>query len=309
MLTVLMATHNGAATLPRVLAAYRQLHSPADGWELVIVNNASTDNTAQILGENIEGLPARIVCTDKQGKNHALNLGIPAALQSELVIFTDDDILPHPDWLVIYQTAAQSMPQFDLFGGAIEAIWPKPCPAWVPRLVNLGAAFGITPNNAIAGPISATRVWGGNMAVRGSVFAAGHRFNEVIGPAAGQYIMGSELEFTCRVEAAGHRAWFLTDSRVGHIIRDRQLTTEWIMGRGFRLGRHMYYQERDKHLPGTSMWRGAPRWMYRKLMGHQIESLLGRARGDFDQRFQADWELSILRGYLKEARAQSLKKP
>ena len=48
MLTVLIATRNGAATLPRVLASYTQLEPPTGGWKLVVVDNGSTDGTAAL---------------------------------------------------------------------------------------------------------------------------------------------------------------------------------------------------------------------------------------------------------------------
>src|SRR5690606_12127703 len=45
MLSVLMATHNGADTIERTLAAMSVMEPPAGGWTLIVVNNASTDDT------------------------------------------------------------------------------------------------------------------------------------------------------------------------------------------------------------------------------------------------------------------------
>jgi glycosyltransferase involved in cell wall biosynthesis len=43
MVTVLLATYNGAETLPKALNAYCQLQAPTAGWKLVVVDNGSTD--------------------------------------------------------------------------------------------------------------------------------------------------------------------------------------------------------------------------------------------------------------------------
>ena len=139
------------------------------------------------------------------------------------------------------------------------------------------------------------------MAVRRAVFDAGFLFNPDVGPAAGQYTMGSEVEFSGRLAKAGHTAWWVPGAPVGHIIREHQLTRDWIIQRAFRLGRHMCHQEREQIPAGTAMWRGAPRWRYGQLVRQKLRSLWGHARRDFDTSFLADWELEFLRGYLSEA--------
>lgn len=300
-LTVLLATHNGAGTLRRVLDTYQAVAAPPGGWRVVVVDNASDDETPQLLAHFKNLLPLLPLRTEQRGKNVALNFGL-THLQGDLVVLTDDDALPEPDWLLALQGSAAAHPAFDVFGGHIDAIWPADTPEWIPRLVNLGATFAVTPPGIAEGPIEAAQVWGPNMAVRRKVFDAGHRFNEAVGPQAGQYIMGSEVEFTCRVEKAGHSAWFAANARVGHIIRPKQIERQWIIDRAFRLGRHMFHRELESLKPGTPMLRGAPRWKFRLLLREHVSRMLALLTGNSDRRFLADWEISFLKGYLSEAR-------
>jgi L-malate glycosyltransferase len=301
MLTVLMATHNGAGTLPRVLAAYRTLLAPPGGYLLVVVNNASTDTTAAVLRDQGAGLPLKVLHCPDRGKNRALNQGL-AAVQGDLVVLTDDDTIPQPDWLVQLAHAAAAQPGHDLFGGHIVADWPGQCPAWIARLVNLGATYGITPAGQGSGPVPAERVWGANMAVRRHIFDSGHRFNESVGPAAGQYVMGSETEFSGRLEKAGHKAWFVAAAVVSHIIRPHQLQPAWIVQRAYRLGRHMALVEWDQVPASAPRWRGAPRWKYRELVECCLAKWAAAARRDGDRQFKADYDIHYLRGYLYEAK-------
>lgn len=301
MLTVLMATFNGAGTLPRVLDAYTRLQTPAGGWQLVVADNASTDDTPAVLASHVARLPMVVQRNEDRGKNIALNLALPLC-EGDLVVLTDDDAVPQSDWLCELGAAAAAQPEFDTFGGLIVPLWPNDqCPEWIPRLVNLGATFAVTPEGMTAGPVMAGRVWGPNMAIRRAVFDAGHRFDESVGPSAGQYMMGSEVEFTCRIERAGHRAWYVPTAQVGHIIRPRQLDPQWIIDRGYRLGRHMFHQERGEIGAQVARFRGAPRWMWRRYLQHRLRSTWARLRGSFDDRFTADWEISFLRGYFAEA--------
>ena len=300
MLTVLMATHNGAGTLPRVLAAYRALQPPPGGYRLLVVNNASTDTTAAVLRDQATDLPLQVLHCPERGKNRALNQGF-SAIQGDLVVFSDDDTLPQSDWLTQLARSAVTHSGYDLFGGHIVADWPGACPPWIPRLVNLAATYGITPTSQAAGPVPAERIWGGNMAVRRCVFEAGYRFNEEIGPAAGQYIMGSETEFSGRIEKVGRKAWFVADAVVRHIIRPQQMDPEWIIQRAYRLGRGWYRHERTLFTPDLAMIRGVPRWKYREWAAHGLDLLRGRLTGNFDRKFKARWNLSLMRGYFDEA--------
>jgi glycosyltransferase involved in cell wall biosynthesis len=304
MLTVLIATHNGQRTLPKVLAAYQDLRSPKQGWRMVIVDNASTDETHAILAAHTAALPLSVITTPHRGKNRALNLALERAGITSLMIFTDDDIIPDAGWLVALSEAADRQPGADIFGGSIVPDWPANRPAWIDRLVPLGATYGLTDAHRAEGHALPTEIWGGNMAVRGELFRAGHRFSESVGPAAGQYIMGSEVEFTCRLAAAGHRCWFVPQAVVAHIIRQEQLARDWIIQRAYRLGRHMYHQERPV-VARHATWRGMPRWRLRQLVTERAAQAWSRLRRDGEATFRADWEVSFLQGYLSEARAAS----
>jgi glycosyltransferase involved in cell wall biosynthesis len=301
MISVLLATYNGAKTLERVLARYEALHAPPGGYEIIVVDNASTDATPAVLRDHAQRLPLLAMRTEQRGKNRSLNAGL-ARCTGDLILFTDDDALPEPDLLLRHCATAAAQPDFDLFGGHIDPDWPSPCPEWIDRLVHKGAVFALTPPDLKTGPVQADKLWGPNMAVRRRVFDAGHRFDESVGPAAGQYMMGSETEFTGRVESLGYRAWFDAEARVGHIIRPHQMEREWIVQRGFRLGRGLYRHEQKIMPPGVAMIRGVPRWKYREYLDAHWRALTARLRSDFDQLFLADWDRAILEGYFAEAR-------
>jgi L-malate glycosyltransferase len=294
-----MATYNGAGTLPKVLDAYKPLHAPPGGWKLIIVDNASNDRTPDILAGHRDALPLLPMRTESRGKNLALNCGL-AHVEGDLIVFTDDDAVPEPEWLVEMRTAADEQGEYDIFAGGIDPLWPTPCPEWILRLVNLGATFGLTPPSLHSGPVRASQAWGANMAIRRSVFDAGHRFNNSVGPQAGHYVMGSEVELTGRLEGEGRRTWFHESARVGHIIRPHQLEREWIVQRAFRLGRHMFHQERPE-FGSTPLLRGAPRWKYRLLLRQLLRGFSARVFFNADERFLSDWEIAFLRGYLTEA--------
>lgn len=301
ILTVLFSTHNGAGTLPAMLAKFRELAIPI-GTELqiVAVDNNSTDATSQILQAASADLPLTVIRHGERGKNRALNAALPLA-KGELIIFTDDDVLPDQNWLVSLQQAAAENPGFDIFGGHIIPHWPSPPPRWITEQTPLGITYALTAPHLAAGEIFPGLIWGPNMMVRRSVFDAGLRFNEAIGPNSGQYIMGSETEFNLRAHSNGHRCYFAPDAKVQHIIRPGQMSKQWVVQRAYRFGRNAWnqYVSGAEKFDGPTLL-GMPRWRFRSYLDHASRALLLRLRNRADDAFAHDWEKSFLRGYFAQ---------
>lgn len=300
MLTVVMATHNGARTLPRVLDAYRQLVEPPGGWRGVIVDNASTDDTRRIVQDCARVLPVTYLYEPEAGQNRARNRAIPD-IGADIIAFSDDDTIPAPDWLVQLAWAAEDHPEYSVFGGHILPAWDTEPADWILRKAPLGLTYAITDPTLESGPITPGLVWSGNMAMRREVFDAGHRFSEQFGPGKRSYVMGSETEFNLRMAQAGYRFWFCTAARVSHIIRPEQLSEDWIVARAFRFGRSVYHQRGDELRRLHPQLLGTPRWMFRKLAEESLRMVGAKLSRNSDQAFEARWEASYLRGYIAEA--------
>ncbi len=234
--TVLFATRNRCMALPPVLDCLARLTAPQGGWKLLIVDNGSTDGTSLLLDSYLDRLPLSVLREPRAGKNRALNEALPH-LQGTLVVLTDDDVLPRPDWLVRLHQAALDHPQVSLFGGTVLPHWSRPRPTW---LTEDAVPFSVlyAQQKRGAGACSCAAIFGPNMAVRRAVFDAGHRFSESVGPDESRalYAMGGETEFLRRVEAAGHTGWFVPEAVVGHIVRPEQLDETWILQRAYRYG-------------------------------------------------------------------------
>ncbi len=302
-LSVIFATHNGAQTLPTMLERFGRLEQPTGGWNLIAVDNASTDDSVSILRSFIDKLPLLVLQESRRGKNAALNTALPYATR-ELVVFTDDDIAPQADWLVKLQQAASEQSDYAIFGGKVVPRWPAPPPAWLLDAVPLGFTFALTEAGREDGPIGPGQVVGPNMCVRGEIFDAGLRFNEDIGPASGNYIMGSEADFNRRAVAAGHRCWHTSAAVVEHLIRDHQMDPHWIVRRAFRGGRGDARAHLDAEEPPRLFSRGriagVPYWRYRVLLESWAKSqryaLLREDGAWFRHAFDANWH----RGYVLE---------
>lgn len=303
MLTVLMASCNGASTLPTVLLAYTHLQVPHGGWRLIIADNGSTDATAQVIAAFRGRLPLQHLLLAQPGKNAALNRALALALQTggdgaELFVFSDDDAVPRPDWLLRLQACARSQPGHALFGGAIVPAWRQAPAPWLLALAPHGLTWGATDISLPDGPVYPGLVWGANMAVRRRIFTQSWRFDDSVGPRGASYAMGSEVSFNLQLAQAGHMAWFCRAAQVAHIIRPAQVQPTWVLRRAWLFGRG---QCRQQIVGGGPQWLGVPRWMLARLLRDAIGAMAAWLRRDRQQFFLRRWELAYLRGYLHEA--------
>ncbi len=300
MLTVLMATRNGAGWIGKSLDSLCALAPPTGGWRLIIVNNGSTDETGQILARYAERLPLCIVHSTRPGKNAALNLGLAHA-EGELIAFTDDDVIVDPQWLVHLAGAAAAEPEYAIFGGAIRPEWPHEPAPWILDLVPLGLTYSLTPALQ-RGACTPSAVWGPNMAVRARVFRAGPRFDESIGPDdSSGYAMGSETSFTRRLAVRGERCFHVPEALVGHIIRPTQMTRDFALRRAYRGGRGKGLLAQE--LEPTLDVAGVPRYFLRQAAQAAAGYGAARLRRDPAAAFKAAWQWHYAVGCIQGARA------
>jgi len=302
MLTVVMATHNGARTLPTVLDAYTRLEAPEGGWKLVVADNASTDTTPEILRFFCKTLPMTIVMVPELGKNFALNAALEFR-EGDLVVLTDDDAVPARGWLTALRRAANRHIDFDIFGGAIKPRWEHTPDSWILEWVPHDMTYTLTTAGRVDGPLPPTQVCGPNMAVRTSIFDDGHRFDALIGPkAGGTYTMGSETEFTLRMAQNGHASWFVADAEVEHMIRSFQMERLWVLSRASRYGRCIFRRDHQGMRDSVASIAGMPRWMLRDTFRRLVSLLFAKITQNDRRAFEEAWQLRYNWGYLAESR-------
>ena len=296
MLTVLFATRNRAHILRAVLEKYCRLESPSSGWKLVVVDNGSTDETAQVIASFVNRLPLHVLAEPKLGKNFALNTGL-GLVEGDLVVFTDDDVFPAPDWLVQLRKAADTRLEYSMFGGAIVPRWEASPPSWMLWL-DLGPIFTVTPPALKEGELTpVTMVQGPNMAIRASLFQSGMRFDTSIGPRGSNYPMGSETEMLLRLGRQGHKAWHVQGAVVEHFVRKEQLSKAWILQRAIRYGRGWY-----RMAPAMKLWIGLPRNLFVDIPREGLFMFAAFVLCQQRALLRSRWRLNYLRGQAIEAR-------
>ncbi len=299
-LSVLLATHNRADSLERVLEGLHRQRLPKGlAWEVIVVQSACTDATPDVLRRWSDRLPLVSLAEAAPGKYVAMNRGLARA-RGALLVFTDDDIVPSDDWLAALTAAAARWPGHDIFGGVVVPRYPPGTPAWMTEPPYAGVAFAHFDPGGDEGPSSQTP-FGPNMAVRRGRFTD-LRYREDLGPKGRSYPIGGETELLRRLVAAGARTVQVPAARVEHVIRPEQVTEEYLRTRAHNYGRGQ--ARLTEPPPGTPRLLGAPRDLWRELASAHLRRARTALSRDPVARRRARWHLEVVRGHLRECRAE-----
>lgn len=302
-ISLVIATFNGARTLPKTFASINQLKIPDNcEFNVIIIDNNSHDHTSLLLTEyHCQHSLVKLHQT-RQGKNAALNLIFePDIVLGDLLIFSDDDVIFPQHFIHGYLQMTLSQPKTDIFGGAVIPHWPGDVPSELLEGIDAVVAFAITPTEAgyQTGFIDPVKLHGPNMAIKRHVFDHGIRFNEDIGPNGGNYMMGSESELLYRLKNAKHCAYYQHELKVEHIIRPEQLTPNWIAGRAYKAGRSLImHQIKNKQSITVATLAGYPRWALLQYWQKKLSRLL--TKNNSERGYALLWQANHLKGYCDE---------
>ncbi len=197
-ISLVIATYNGGRTLKQCLEAVSRLRY--ENYETIVVDDGSTDNTAQILA----GFPwVRVISQENLGLSAARNAGIAAAT-GEIVVFTDSDCIVDFDWLYFIAHFLEQNPEMAGVGG----------PNITPYANSISQrAIALAPGHATHVLISHTEaehVPGCNMAFRKSALEHVNGFDPMYRKA------GDDVDVIWRLQDCGYSVGFSTAAFVWH---------------------------------------------------------------------------------------------
>lgn len=295
-ISVLLATYRRADILLQTLESFCLLNTGTLEWEILVVDNADDERTRQLIERYSDKLPIRYLLETKRGKNNAINKAIPEA-KGTLFVFTDDDIIADPRWLVEMWEGSDRWPEYAVFGGRILPKFPIDHTLLKPDNPFFKHAYAVADWALDEGQYSAHKVWGPNMAIRAQIFKKEWRFNEDLGPKGENYITGGETELTVRLEKAGIRSIYLPKAVVLHQISSQQMQSKWLCKRAFRYGRYCAFMSGSRNVPYLF---GAPRPLYRALLETCIKQALSWS--DRDKNLDLKLKCWQLRGMIFQYR-------
>jgi glycosyltransferase involved in cell wall biosynthesis len=236
-ISVAICTYNGEHRLPLVIDRLRsQLNIENLRWEIIIVDNNSTDGTAdwvhQLQAQPEPNLPnIHYVTETQQGLAFARQRAIETA-QGRWVAFLDDDNLPHEQWLTVLVQFAQEHPQAGAFHGKILGNYEIQPPKNFDRIAAFWAIGGGSKVRCYTQDPKAARKRllppGAGIVVQRQAWLGSvpTQLNQV--GRLGQSLVGAEdIEAMLHLRNAGWEIWYTPEMCIDHLISKNRLTPEY----------------------------------------------------------------------------------
>jgi len=235
--SVIICCYNSARRLPETLSHLaRQQVVPGVAWEVILVDNASSDDTAGVAMKHQSTLSLRIVREDKKGLSSARRRGI-AESKFDTLVFCDDDNWLDPNYVACAFDIMRDR-SIGALGGVGSPAFETSEPSWF-HYVRSYYALGEQKNNIV--PKSGFRyLYGAGMVVSNAaitkLYASGFT-NLTSGRLGNTLVSGEDTELTLALQQRGYRVEWSEKLKFRHFITKERLTLNYcsrlIIGVGY----------------------------------------------------------------------------
>lgn len=228
-ISIVVCTRNRAKHLPQMLETLRHIIAPGISWEVLFVDNGSTDATPQILKEfcdSFEG-SARVINETRPGLSVARNKGWKAS-RGNIVCFTDDDCYPNSDWLVMAKRILE-VGETSYVGGRVLLYDQNDAPVTIQTLKET-IVFRKNMH------IESGYIMGANFSCKKTMLEATGGFDERLG-AGTRMRSGEDTDLLVRASLLGFEGRYDPRVVVYHHHRRQRLTEVKQLNSGYAYGR------------------------------------------------------------------------
>ena len=298
--SIVICTYNRCGLLVRALESLENQEAADVRYEVLVVDNNSSDETRNITQRFVEKKPGRFryVFEPKQGLSYARNAGIAKA-RAENIAFTDDDVRVASNWVSRIKAGFGAEPIADFLGGKVLPDWGCTPPEWLTRehwaplaLVD----YGDQPFYVDSGrPVS---LIGANCAFRKRAFEQVGVFHADVQRVKDGVGSLEDHELLLRLWQAGRKGIYLPDLTVTAEVQPERLRKtyhrEWHTGHGrFHAILHSDLLERSKR--GKIF--GVPAHLYRQALTNGMRWTISQLLGQRDKAFGYEVRMRFFAGF------------
>lgn len=229
---VIVCTFNRCDYLHKLLDSLKTQTLPKERFEILIVDNNSTDDTHKVANALRKTIPnLKYVFEPRQGLSVARNRGL-SETESPIVVYIDDDAYAAPKWLASYIEAFGKNDKVVCVGGPVELDWQGKKPDWIPAKYEslfTSVDYGteekyLTPRNYLVGA---------NIGFRKDWLREQGGFPENLGRKGYCLISGEEALIYKKVFESGNKVLYEPGAKVWHIVTSERKTKRWFFRRLF----------------------------------------------------------------------------
>ncbi|MCU0549667.1 MAG: glycosyltransferase family 2 protein [Leptolyngbya sp. Prado105] len=254
LISAIICTHNRDRYLG--LAIDSLLAQDFENFEIIVVDNASTDSTRQVVEARLEDQRLRYIHEPKIGLSVARNTGASIAY-GEILAYLDDDAIASPHWLTTLYNAYRSNTKLAIAGGKVTLIWTDglSAPEWLSDGLagNLGAYDLGDAIVKIEQPGLTPR--GLNYSIRKKFFDQIGGFDPNLGRVGKNLLSNEELHTTNLALQTGWEVAYIPNAHVAHHVAPERVNRQWFLNRGWWQGISECYREQIAGEAGVGQFR------------------------------------------------------
>lgn len=303
--SVIIPTRNRADLLEATLQSLLTQTFPASSFEVIVVDNGSTDNTKEVADKFSQLLQMKYLFEASPGLHRGRHAGWKAA-QSDYLVFADDDIKAFPTWLESIYQVFESKQKVALVGGKNLPDFHGPVPFFIQVMWNKMTSLGRSiPDLSILDfgeeekVIPAFHVYGCNFSIRKKILEETQGFHPDGMPFERiEYRGDGESYVSNWIEENGYKAYYHPGASVYHAVTKDRLSEDYFIKRRYTQGISDAYSDLRAGTKATFQSKLGVKYYLRVLFGLEQVRLLHQLKTELNKTdFQKKCEASYKSGY------------
>lgn len=229
-ISVVICTHNRDIFLRACIDSLIGQSLPMERYEIIVVDNGSTDTTAQLCQAYCEVENFNYIQEPILGLSQARNRGLQEA-RAEFIGYIDDDAEAQPHWLERALESFMSAPVPDWVGGLVTLVWEVDQPAWLSE--EYYGALGWVDWGEVPRWLDPESEWlvGCNSLFRRKTLEKFGGFDTRLGRKKDLLLSGEEVQLHHKIRAAGGSFFYHPEVHVRHRVTRERTTPEYFYRR------------------------------------------------------------------------------
>ncbi|MEM7066657.1 MAG: glycosyltransferase [Cyanobacteria bacterium P01_B01_bin.77] len=254
-ISAIICTHNRDQYLGAAIDSL--LAQTLNNVEVIVVDNASTDTTAEVVQQRLSDPRLRYVYEPTLGLSSARNTGAKAAT-GDILAYLDDDAVASPQWLASLLAVYQNNHRVAIAGGKVTLLWPaevKHPPVWLSNDLASGlGAYDLGDQvRYIKNPNLTPR--GLNYSLRKTFLDSVGGFDINLGRVGNNLLSNEELHMTQLALKRGWHVLYVPNALAAHNVAPARLKPGWFLSRSWWQGISECYREQVSGRAGMSQLR------------------------------------------------------
>jgi glucosyl-dolichyl phosphate glucuronosyltransferase len=240
--SVVLCTRNRAKFLNEALQSLVTQEFPREGYEIVLVDNASDDATPEVASKFSALADLRYIREERIGLCIARNTGWQAA-RGPIIAYFDDDAAACPGWLAAIADAfarhdrTEADGRIGVVGGPVSPRWLAPRPSWLPDSV----ACSLTivdwgPEEKILVDIDREWLVGANMALPKRILEEAGGFHPWLDRVGDNLLSSGDVFLQKEVMRRGYACLYVPGMAIEHVVPPSRLGQDWFLKRFYWQG-------------------------------------------------------------------------